>query len=436
MLYETEKLEFKESPAGDIYRGVIAFANTGGGTMIIGLSKSGEAMPVEDIDNAYTQVTNGIRDAIAPDVTMFVKYTLEADQTIRIEVGEGAFKPYYLKAKGLKPSGVYIRQGASSVPASPEQIRQMIKTADGDLFEELRSLEQELTFQACAQTFAAHGTAFGEDKYSALGIRSHAAGQYTNLGLLLSDQCTHTVKVAVFSDEQNTVFRDRKEFTGSVFAQMEETFAYLQLCNQNRSVIDGLTRADYWDYPKDALREALLNALIHRDYSYSGSVIINVNEKCMEFISLGGLLPGLSPEDIRNGISQLRNRGLAEVFHRLNFIESYGTGIRRIFALYGDCSVSPEISVTPNSFKMTLPNRNAAQAEHTAQAPNGPAVTKQMRAVLDYLAEHREITDEGLQELLGIKRTRAYTLTKQMADAGLIQIVGRGTGKKLILAET
>jgi len=434
MQYETEKLEFKENPASDIYKGVIAFANTGGGTMVIGLSKSGKATPIDDMDNAYTQITNGIRDAIAPDVTMFVKYTLEANQTIRIEVSEGAFKPYYLKAKGLKPSGVFVRQGASSVPASPEQIRQMIKTADGDLFEELRSLEQDLTFQACSQTFAAHDTAFGEDKYNTLSIRGHATGQYTNLGLLLSDQCAHTVKVAVFSDEQNTVFRDRKEFTGSVFTQMEETFAYLQLCNQNRSVIDGLTRADYWDYPKDAIREALLNALIHREYSFSGSVIINVNDTCMEFISLGGLLPGLSLEDINNGISQLRNRGLADVFHRLNYIESYGTGIRRIFALYNDCPVFPLISVTPNSFKITLPNRNTAQEKNVVQAPNELAVTKQMQTVLGYLAEHRETTDEGIQELLGIKRSRTYTLVSQMAYLGLIQVVGRGADKKYVLA--
>ena len=78
-------------------------------------------------------------------MTIFVKYTLEQGGIIRIEVGEGAFKPYYLKEKGLKPSGVYIRQGASSVQASSEQIRQMIKNADGDVFEDLRSMEQELT---------------------------------------------------------------------------------------------------------------------------------------------------------------------------------------------------------------------------------------------------------------------------------------------------
>ena len=176
--------------------------------------------------------------------------------------------------------------------------------------------------------------------------------------------------MAVFADRQNTVFRDRKEFTGSVLEQLEETFNYLQLCNSNRSVIDGLTRKDYWDYPRDAVREALLNSLIHRDYGFSGSIIINVNDSCMEFISIGGLLPGISTEDIRNGISQLRNKKLEEIFHRLNFIEAYGTGIRRIFALYGDGGVLPAIDVTQNSFRITLPNRNTVfrHCHYTADA--------------------------------------------------------------------
>ncbi|MCL1810014.1 MAG: putative DNA binding domain-containing protein, partial [Clostridiales bacterium] len=320
MASETEKLEFKEIAKDELYKGVVAFANTDGGTIIVGITNAGETAPLADVDDVYTRVTNGVRDAIAPDVTVFVKYTLEEDNVIRIEIGEGSYKPYYLKSKGLKPSGVYVRQGASSVPVSSEQIRQMIKNADGDVFEELRSMKQVLTFQSCSKTFSDYKTAFGEEKFAVLGIRNNFQGLFTNLGLLLSDQCAHTVKVAVFSDGGNTVFRDRKEFTGSVFAQLEETFAYLQLCNQNRSVINGLARTDYWDYPEEALREALVNALIHRDYSFSGSIIINVNEKRIEFISVGGLLAGLLPEDILNGISQLRNRNLADAFLRLNII--------------------------------------------------------------------------------------------------------------------
>jgi len=434
MPYETEKIEFKGILTDDVYKGVVAFANTDGGTLLLGIDKAGEAAPLANIDDTYTRITNGVRDAIMPDVTMFVKYTTEDNKILRVEVSEGSYKPYYLKSKGLKPSGVYVRQGASSVPASAEQIRQMIKNADGDVFEDLRSLKQELTFRSAAETFAKHNTEFGEDKYYALGIISSVQGLYTNLGLILSDQCAHTVKAAVFSDEKNTVFRDRKEFTGSVFEQLEDTYAYLELCNQNRSVIDGLDRVDYWDYPKEAIREALLNSLIHRDYSFSGSIIINVNEQRIEFISIGGLLPGLSPEDILSGISQPRNRKLAEVFHRLNFIESYGTGIRRIYALYDGCSQQPVIEVTPNSFKMVLPNMNASKQNSPADQTTAAVVTAQMRPLLDYLAKYGEATEQKTQELLGIKRTRAYMLTKQMADMGLIKITGRGKNKRISLA--
>jgi len=434
MAYETEKIEFKTNILGDIYKEVIAFANTDGGTLHIGINNSGEAVPLSDVDDTYIRITNGIRDAIAPDVTIFVKYTLADNKVIHIEIGEGSYKPYYLKSKGIKPSGVYVRQGSSSVGASPEQIRQMIKNADGDIFEELRSLEQELTFNFCTETFAKNKVEFSQDKYNILGIRNHTQQLYTNLGWLLSDQCTHSIKIAVFADEQNTIFRDRKEFTGSVLSQLEETFDYLQLCNKNHSVIDGLVRKDYWDYPTDAIREALLNSLIHRDYGFSGSIIINVNDKQMEFISIGGLLPGISTEDIRNGISQLRNENLARIFQRLNFIESYGTGIRRIFTLYESCPVPVMIDVTPNSFKITLPNMNAAKGNVISGVKD--AVTPQMQLVLDYLKEHSGISDEEVQMLLNVKRTRAFNLTKQMSDAGLITIIGRGKNRKFVLSET
>jgi ATP-dependent DNA helicase RecG len=431
--YENEKLEFKEIATDDIYKAVVAFVNTDGGTLIIGINKAGEVTPLPDVDDTYTRITNGIRDSIAPDVTIFAKYTLEDNQIIRVDIGEGSYKPYYLKAKGLKPSGVYIRQGASTVQASPEQIRQMIKIADGDIFEDLRPLEQDLTFHSCAGVFKKNGVEFGEDKYSVLGIRNHAQQLYTNLGLLLSDQCAHTIKVAVFADEQNTVFRDRKEFTGSVLEQLEETFSYLQLCNKNRSVIDGLVRTDYWDYPKDAAREALLNAVMHRDYGYSGSIIINVNNSYMEFISIGGLLPGLSPEDIRNGISQPRNEKLTKIFHRLNFIEAYGTGIRRIFTLYSECPKLPEIIVTPNSFKITLPNMNTACGDNASPKKiSDSLITPRMRILLSYIDEHGEISAKEIQELLSIKNTRCFTLTKQMIGMGLIGVVGRGASRRFV----
>ena len=431
MQYESERIEYKSQMLEDLYKEVIAFANTDGGVIYIGIDNEGNLTGIDDVDETYTRLTNGIRDAIAPDVTMFVRYVLQDNKVIRIEVGEGSYKPYYLKAKGIKPTGVYVRQGASSVQASPDQIRRMIKESDGDNYEDSRSLDQDLTFSAAETAFQRYGVEFSIEKYRTLGITQNDI--FTNLALLLSDQCLHTTKIAVFKDEFCTEFRDSKEFGGSVFKQFEDSVTYLALCNRTASTIKGVVRTDKKDYPEEAIREALLNAIVHRDYSFSGSIIINVNDSKMEFISLGGLLPGLSTEDIRIGVSQPRNKKLAEIFHRLRLIESYGTGIRRIFKLYENCPVQPSIEATANAFRIVLPNMNTCNAvsESTpGAAEKTPVITTQMKTVLDYLTECGEMTDEDLQELLNVKKTRAYLLARQMHENGLIEIVGRGAAKK------
>lgn len=432
MQYESERIEYKSQMIEDLYREVIAFANSNGGVIYIGIDDQGNLTGIDNVDETYTRITNGIRDAIAPDVTMFVRYIIQDNKVIQIEVGEGSYKPYYLKSKGMKPNSVYVRHGASSVQASPDQIRKMIKESDGDNFEASRCMEQELTFHAAETAFKQYGVEFSVEKYRALGITKNDV--FTNLALLLSDQCHHTIKVAVFKDEFCTEFRDSKEFGGSVFKQFEDVVNYLALCNKTVSTIKGLVRTDKQDYPEEVIREALLNALVHRDYSFSGSIIINVNDSKMEFISLGGLLPGLSTEDIRIGISQPRNKKLAEVFHRLRLIESYGTGIRRIFKLYENCHVQPSIEATTNAFRIVLPNMNATDtANEDTPATTGKstaAITPQVKTVMDYLAKYDEMTDEDLQELLNIKKTRAYQLARQMHENELIDIIGRGASKK------
>lgn len=219
----------------------------------------------------------------------------------------------------------------------------------------------------------------------------HTKDAFTNLALLLSDQCEHTIKIAVFADESKTKFKDSKEFGGSVLQQTKDAFSYLMLCNQHPAELKGLRRVEHPDYPEESLREALLNAIVHRDYSFSGSIIINITDIETEFISIGGLLPGLSTEDILSGISQPRNAKLAEIFHRLHLIESYGTGIRRIYSLYKDCPSQPRIEVTPNAFKIVLPNLN-----HTAVNTND--ISQQEQKIIDFISAHGFATDDDVQK--------------------------------------
>lgn len=223
-LQESETVELKARVVDEIKNEVVAFANSQGGTLYVGVLDDGEWIGVEDVDAALLQISNMVRDAIKPDVTMFVHYdVLERDgkRVISVSVQRGTDRPYYLAKKGLRPAGVYVRQGASAAPASDTAIREMIKETDGDRFEEMRALEQELTFVATSQEFERRGLVFGTEQMRTLKL-INSDGLYTNLALLLSEQCPHTIKVAVFEGEDQSVFKDRREFSGSLLHQMNE----------------------------------------------------------------------------------------------------------------------------------------------------------------------------------------------------------------------
>jgi len=162
----------------------------------------------------------------------------------------------------------------------------------------------------------------------------------------------------------------------------------------------------------------MLNAVIHRDYSFSGSIIVNIYDDKMEFVSLGGLVPGLIKEDLYSGISQPRNEKLANVFHRLKYIEAYGTGIRKIMQCYEHLPIKPDITVTNATFVLTLPNINyISHATDSQKNKIGP----QYKQVTDYLKSHDNITNKTVQTILNIGQTRAYTIIKEMLNAGLIE---------------
>ena len=124
------------------------------------------------------------------------------------------------------------------------------------------------------------------------------------------------------------MFRERREFGGSIIKQMEDVYQFIDLNNKTMATFSGLDRTDTRDYPEAAVREAWLNCLAHRDYSFSGSTIINIYDDRLEFVSLGGLVTGLSLESIFLGVSQSRNPNLAALFYRMGLIESYGIRFR------------------------------------------------------------------------------------------------------------
>lgn len=427
---ETEIVELKSIVMDDIKKEIIAFANCDGGTVYVGVADDGKVLGVENADECALQISNMVRDAVKPDVTMFIHYeTLECDgkAVVAVNIQRGTNRPYYLGKKGLRPEGVYVRQGYSSVPATDTAIRQMIKETDGDSFENMRSINQALTFEATKKEFEKRNVVFGQPQMQTLKIVS-ADGIYTNLGLLLSEQCLHTIKAAVFEGINQNVFKDRREFSGSLMQQLNDVYDYIDFHNQTHATFRKLLRIDTRDYPEVAVREALLNTLVHRDYSFRASTLISIYDDRIEFVSIGGLLPGLELDDLMMGVSVCRNPHLANVFYRLQLIEAYGTGMKKIMGAYANALVQPKIKTTNNAFKIILPNVNftpkAAEVHKDFEKAADLALDSNEEKVLQFLREHLMITRKETQTLLEVSQSTAGRILKAMVDSGRIKQIG------------
>ena len=441
---ENETVELKSIVVDDIKKEIIVFANSDGGSLYIGIRDDGEVVGLNDPDGTALQVSNMVRDSIKPDVTMFLHYkTIEeaGKKIIEINVQRGTDRPYYLAKKGMRPEGVYVRQGYSAVPATDTAIRRMIKETDGDRFETMRCLEQELTFEATEKEFQFRNVEFGPQQMRTLKLVDND-GLYSNLALLLSDQNPYTIKVAVFQGTTQMIFKDRREFGGSLMKQMNEVYEYIDFRNQTRATIEKLSRIDVRDYPVIAVREALLNLIVHRDYSFSASALISIYDDRIELVSIGGLMPGIDLEDVLAGLSVCRNQNLANVFYRLHLIEAYGTGLTKILEAYEGASEKPVISTTKNSFKITLPNVNAkyevktvpASIENIPPVPASKADRNEQR-ILIYVREHGAITRPEAEELLGISASTASRLIKKMVWSGLLVQDGKARNSRYMFAE-
>lgn len=431
LLFENQNIEFKQEYVPDIRKEVMGFANAEGGTVYVGIRKNGKVLGVEDPDGVMLQIVNSLKDALAPDIMPFVRVNsveIEGKQVVEINVTTGTNRPYYLREKGLKPSGVYVRKGSSTQPMTEEGIREMILQNSGRSFELCRSMNQELTFHTLQAEMQKRLIELGTSQMRTLKLIGED-GLYTNLALLLSDQCETTTKVALFQGTDKEVFRDRKEFTGSILKQLEEVYQFINLLNKTKATFSGLDRTDMRDYPEEAVRESLLNSIVHRDYSFSGSNLVNIYENRMEFVSLGGLVSGLELKSIFLGVSQSRNPNLAAVFYRMRLIESYGTGIGKIERAYKTYQFQPEFETAKGVFRVTLPNRNEKQEREERAKDHVDtmvSLNEQKSLIVQYAKENGSVTRKEVEDLIGAGTTKAFRLLKELCEAGKLEQKGNG----------
>lgn len=418
---ESSQVEFKQSVCAGAIKTIIAFANTEGGDLYIGVEDDGEIIGICNLDEELTRLSNMMHDSIRPDILMNCSIrpeSIDGKSVILVHVERGTKRPYYLAAKGPRPEGVFIRSGAATLPSSESGILHMIQQSEQDTFESRPSLLQDLTFGYASEKFSRKNLSFGANELRTLGART-ATGSYTNLGLLLSDQCPSTIKAALFSDAERTAFTFREEYSGSILKQLADAYSFLERNNHYKMSFDGLERIDHHDIPPVALREALINSVAHREYALSGPTLISVMPNKVEIVSLGGLPLGIGYSDLSAHISMPRNKLLSNVFFRLELIEAYGTGIERMRNSYNDSGTQPTIRITPNTFTVELPNRNAPHPKLTNEADSDAEV----RSIL---GDGKARSRKEIQNELGVSQSTAIRLLKELETQGHVKRVGSG----------
>lgn len=367
-----ERLEEKKPRSW--LKSVSAFANTEGGRLIFGVkNEPREVVGLENPQAVVSRLTELIKVRIDPTPRYRVREVeIEGKSCVDLEVQDGPAYPYYYAFDGSHTA--YVRHGDQSEEATSRELNELILQGMNQTFDALPSSYRvgDVSFTLLAATFKnlkKEDFDLEKDLPSAGLVTDD--GQITNGGLLLCDQgvlkqsrifCTRWKGNYKGSIEEDAL--DDKEFQGaSLITLLQNAEDFVRNNSKNPWSIRGMTREERSDYPYKAVREVLVNALIHRNYQILGSEIhVEVFDDRLEITSPGGMMNGrrVQDMDIRHIPSMRRNQVISGVFSRLGFMERRGSGIDRILNSYVEVAQKPTFYSDSDFFIVTLPNRSVA----------------------------------------------------------------------------
>ena len=367
-----ERLEEKKPRSW--LKSVSAFANTEGGHLIFGVkNEPREVVGLENPQAVISRLTELIKVRIDPTPRYRVREVeIEGKSCVDLEIQDGPAYPYYYAFDGSHTA--YVRHGDQSEEATSRELNELILQGMNQTFDALPSSYRvgDVSFTLLAATFKnlkKEDFDLEKDLPSAGLVTDD--GQITNGGLLLCDQgvlkqsrifCTRWKGNYKGSIEEDAL--DDKEFQGaSLITLLQNAEDFVRNNSKNPWSIRGMTREERSDYPYKAVREVLVNALIHRNYQILGSEIhVEVFDDRLEITSPGGMMNGrrVQDMDIRHIPSMRRNQVISDVFSRLGFMERRGSGIDRILNSYVEVAQKPTFYSDSDFFIVTLPNRSVA----------------------------------------------------------------------------
>lgn len=420
--HEDVRVEFKESWTEQAKKTLIAFANTLGGILYFGVNddatiKGLNKKEVEVISCALRQFCRTGTEPIMIDlVATEVITTGVGTYLLRVSVAPGEDRPYAFKGKRYT-GGAYVRDGSRSITANEEEIRDMIRDSLPNPWESRLSRQAELSFTETSDIFRKYQVAFSPAHYLRLGLVDDI-GNYTQLGELLSDQNQRKLVIGIFSQDAESL--SVREFSGSLLRQIDQSFELFATMNPELiQKTEKLSNQRQFAWPPQALREALVNCAVHRDYSQIEPTKVSIFPNRFEFLSYGSIPGRLSVEDIvLEGVSKCRNERLADILRRLGWMENYGSGFPMIWRAYANSGQEPKLEGTRRVFRIVLPKIHNEQPR------------KLKERCLALFESHDVLAMAEVMKMLNISRTSANTAVNALLRDGKVEKMGTGRTTK------
>ncbi len=484
---ESKNVEFKESlPEKSIkyMKSVVAFANGTGGKIIFGIAdKTREVVGFdkEDVFKKMDAIANAVSDscepAIIPDITL---QTVDGKTVIVVEVSEGRQRPYYIKALG-REGGVYVRVAGTTRLADEYMIKELLFEGSNRYFDQAlctgltitdedidalcKAMKEQAIKNAHTEEQKASIKDVGRQQLRSWGVLIERDGKdypsnafailTGNGGLHVATQC------GVFKGTTKEVFVDRREYTGPLWEQIDEAFQFVLRNIHLGANIVGIYRQDVYEIPLDAIRELIINAMVHRSYLDHGTIQVAVYDNRLEITSPGKLPMGQTLERMKEGYSKIRNEALAHAFSYMNLIEHWGSGIPRIIGKVKAAGlrepefIGGEVDLRINIYRgQVVPNahndlNNANKVpDNTDEMPDsadkvpdtikkvpdsagkmpdtieGLPNNEQEQQIYKYVLENGSITTAETVELLGVKHRRARAVLMNMVEGAYLRKEG------------
>lgn len=434
---ESSVLEFKrELPAdGKKYlKTIVAFANCKGGRIVFGIDdKTLEIVGVDDskVFKFMDAIANAVSDACEPMIVPDIKMqTIDGKLVIVAEVHQGQNKPYYLKTEGIN-TGTYIRVGATSRPATAEKVKELMLYGSNRYFD-----EQPYTFEPAAEekikqlcdviSQYSHKEVTMEQLYGWGLLVTDEHGQFlpSNAFELMTDNHIPfaSIQCGRFKGNDKLVFIDKREIAGPVYQQIEKSCEFVLEHINLGAEIKGLQRIETYEIPEEAIREICTNAVVHRNYLQRSYIQVAIFDDRVEIKSPGALYGGLTIEEVKRGGSSIRNKVLADVLSKMGFVEHWGTGVMRVFALCKEARLPEPTIIEEGDYVVFIFHRNVTNVTKgvTKGVTNVTDDVTNKDRIVSLMFDNPKITLGEISERLGISERQVKRLVAELSSLGFI----------------